>query len=196
MQALSIRVFAVLVCIALSASGAAQNNKHGPSNSKILKEIRETADSICNVSLDGQSSSTELTAAAKVELSTLFKRLGAAGVAAAGRYSNSKYRNVLQKDLASVVQKSLDCKERVFDKLSDTLLVPTQAGDESGPTLTCQQKCQQVERECMSIEIGRKAACREKCATVDCIDECDLTFVTNQLGCKILLRCEARCNDE
>jgi len=111
----------LLLCLAPVAATAQSRD----ANAQALKDIRETSDAICReVPLQGSSASVELSGQAKAELLTLVKKLGAAGISGAAKYSSSEYANVLQKDLSPLLQQAQQCRLRVFEKLSDLLLTP------------------------------------------------------------------------
>lgn len=87
---------------------------------KALKMISEYAESICG--LVGKASTTEVQANGNAKVSELVKRLADLNVGAAVKYTEENYQGALRKDVGAAVNHSLDCKERLSDRLIDRLL--------------------------------------------------------------------------
>jgi hypothetical protein len=72
--------------------------------------------------LEGSGSNLELSGAAKAELDSLLKRIASLGIQGSAKYQQSQFQGLLQKDLATALKNSTDCKLKVFDALKDKLL--------------------------------------------------------------------------
>ncbi len=85
---------------------------------KALKIIGDFADRLCkDIPLEGQDKNLELTGSAKAELNGILKKLTNLGIEGAAKYQDTSYKGVLQKDLASVLKNSTDCRLQVWKDL-------------------------------------------------------------------------------
>jgi hypothetical protein len=90
---------------------------------KALGLISDTASKLCqDIPLDSSSKIVDLSGKAKADVSWLLKGLVDFGIDGAGQYRQEESRNVLQKDLASALATSTDCKLQVLRILQDRLL--------------------------------------------------------------------------
>lgn len=90
-----------------------------------LEQITTTAERICATApLKSSSNELELSGQAKADVKGLISKVADLGIAGAAKYKTAESEGVLQKDLAPLLSKSADCKERVFDKLFDKLIAP------------------------------------------------------------------------
>lgn len=93
-------------------------------NQEALNIVADFADRICkNIPLEGTGSDLELSGNAKAELSGLINKIADLGIEGAAKYNSSKYQGLLQKDLATVLKNSMDCKLEVFKSLKDGLFI-------------------------------------------------------------------------
>jgi len=89
-----------------------------------LEAIADFADRICNkIPIAGNSESLELSGTGKVELNKLLKAIADLEIEGGAKYQKSKFNNVLQKDLATLLKDGSKCKLDVFKELKDKLLV-------------------------------------------------------------------------
>lgn len=101
------------------------------SNSSLV-EIADFADRICsNIQLEGSGSTVELNGQAKAELKGLLRKFGNADIGGSGKYEETAWSGVLQKDIAKILQKNVDCKLKIVELLKDRITSPTQ--DSSKP---------------------------------------------------------------
>lgn len=97
-----------------------------------LDEIANFADRICNnIPLEGSGSAVELNGQAKAELKGLLKKIGNVGIGGTGKYEETAWSGVLQKDIANILQKNVDCKLKIVELLKDRITSPAQ--DSSKP---------------------------------------------------------------
>jgi hypothetical protein len=90
------------------------------SNTDSLRIIGDFADRLCQtVPLGSTAQSLELSGAAKAELQGVLKQLANLGVAGAAKYSSASSQNVLQRDLAQVLNDSRNCRLQVWNDLKD-----------------------------------------------------------------------------
>jgi hypothetical protein len=88
-----------------------------------LKQIGITANDLCgSVPLTHTDNGVELTGKAKAELSGLLKWISSAGLNGEGTYSNKSTTGVLDKDLATALEHSENCKLDVLKELVPRLL--------------------------------------------------------------------------
>lgn len=91
-----------------------------------LDLIASTAERICQtVPMKSSSNELELSGQAKADVNGLVSRIAGLGIGGAAKYKNEETEGVLQKDLAPLLSKTADCKEREFNKLVDLLIKPT-----------------------------------------------------------------------
>ena len=83
---------------------------------KALNVIADFADRICsNIRLEGSGSAVELNGEAKAELKGLLKKFANLGIGGTGKYEETAWSGVLQKDIAAILQKNVDCKLKIVD---------------------------------------------------------------------------------
>jgi hypothetical protein len=100
-----------------------------------LQVIQEFSDHLCNnISLEGSAGNFQLSGKAKAELTGVIKQVTDIGIEGAGKYENTEWRNVLQQDLAKVLEDSRNCRLEVFRALVDRLL-PDSAVSANRPAL-------------------------------------------------------------
>lgn len=89
---------------------------------KALNVIADFADRICsNIRLEGSGSAVELNGEAKAELKGLLKKFANLGIGGTGKYEETAWSGVLQKDIATILQKNADCKLKIVDLLKDKI---------------------------------------------------------------------------
>lgn len=87
-------------------------------SAEALEVIANFADRLCQtVPLDTSSDRIQLTVTAKAELDVLLKRLVALGISGTGKYDSESTKNVLQKDLATVLNESRQCRLQIWNDL-------------------------------------------------------------------------------
>ena len=119
--ALSILVASGLIAPVDRAEAA--NRAH---EKEALALIYEAADRICgSVERSGSSRQFALTGSAKAELSKVLKKLADIGIEGRADYRTSEYEGVLQRDLAKLINVMTECKQAVFLRLAEVMLVPT-----------------------------------------------------------------------
>lgn len=102
---------------------------------KALVVIREFANDICGtMKTEGSNSSIELSGDAQAKLGGALSKILNLGIEGAAKYRSEEYKNVLQKDLAALIQKSTDCKLDVFKLLQAKMILsakeePSQAAE-------------------------------------------------------------------
>jgi len=112
---------------ALRAACARQHPESHPEQSdpnlKVLKIIRETANGICiAVPTSGSDSSLDLSGKAKEQLQGGMSKVLGLGIAGTAKYHSAEYAGVLQRELATAIKNSNDCKIAVLNTLMDRLL--------------------------------------------------------------------------
>jgi hypothetical protein len=91
-----------------------------------LDEISGFAERVCQTApLKSSSNELDLSLQANADLKGLVSKVAGLGIDGAAKYKNNRSEGVLQKDLAPLLIKSVDCKERVSNKLIDKLIEPT-----------------------------------------------------------------------
>ena len=99
-----------------------------------LQLIRDMAADICpTVRREGSRKTAELSGDAKAKLGTVVGKMVDLGIDGAGKYASDEYQNVLQKDLAALIQSNSDCRLAVFRLLQDKMIGPLKLGP-SGPS--------------------------------------------------------------
>jgi hypothetical protein len=117
------RVFGLVVAIAAMLSVPNPGRTDALDVQKVLDQITNTADKICNVvSTKGEANSEEVKGSVKAQLSGLASKLADIGVTGSGAINNEGYQNVLQQDLAATLRDNTACKLKVFDTLQSKLL--------------------------------------------------------------------------
>ena len=94
-------------------------------NKQALDMIYEFSKKICesDVQHSGKLQKTELSGDAKVELNGFLKKMAQLGIKAGASYEGKEYVGVLQEDLAKILNKQLDCRESIANKLIDLLII-------------------------------------------------------------------------
>ena len=88
-----------------------------------LAAIQAAARDFCaEISTEGGASSRELSGAVKAKLNGLVGKVVDLGLEGGAKYKEDSYKNVLQKDLAEVLKKSVDCRLEVLKLLQDKLI--------------------------------------------------------------------------
>lgn len=91
-----------------------------------LQAIRETAAGICaTVPLNAKQSNFELSGQAQAKIKGLASKIANLGVSGAGKYTQGASSGLLQKDLASAIKGSNECRLAVFNKLVEAMLPTT-----------------------------------------------------------------------
>ncbi len=92
---------------------------------KVLDQITNTADKICNVVLNrGETNSKEVKGEVRAQLNGLASKLADIGVSGSDNINNEAYQNVLRTDLSATLKDNAACKLKVFDTLQIKLLPP------------------------------------------------------------------------
>lgn len=129
-----LRIALRILPIALLLSSAA---RAAPFDDKLqaLRAASVTAGQICTtVPLAQRSSTVALSGGAQTYLSKFVSWLAKIKISAAANYQAASSQGVLQKDLASSIRESNDCKRAVFNKLMDKLIADNAAA--STPSAT------------------------------------------------------------
>lgn len=112
--------FAAVVFLASSTFVQADDTKAA------LDEIAGFAERVCATApAKGASSDLELSGQTNAELKGLVSKVAGLGISGAAKYKSEESEGVLQKDLAPLLSKSADCRERVTMKLIEKLIRPT-----------------------------------------------------------------------
>lgn len=89
---------------------------------KTLNIIADFAGRICSdIRLEGSGSTVELNGEAKAELKGLLKKFANLGIGGTGKYEETAWNGVLQKDIANILQKNADCKLKIVELLKDKI---------------------------------------------------------------------------
>jgi hypothetical protein len=117
-------IFALSIAqICISSSSIAQAQDAQVPQAAILREIRETANSIClTVEQKGRRDNAELSLDAEAKLNNVISKIIGLNVGAAGKLGTEQYEGVLQSELASTLMHTVDCRRDVFKVLADKLL--------------------------------------------------------------------------
>lgn len=90
---------------------------------KALDEIAAFAERVCQTaSIKSQSAELKLSGRANAELKGLLSKVAALGFAGATEYKKTESEGVLQKDLAALLSKSVDCRQDISNRLIDKLI--------------------------------------------------------------------------
>ena len=117
-----------IVVLGLCLGAAPACSQDLASQREALQMIGDFADRICQTpSTKGEASTVELSGDAKAELNKFLKKVADLGLQGAAKYKHTEYENVLQKDLADVIQKARDCRKDVAKELTDKLVLPADA---------------------------------------------------------------------
>jgi hypothetical protein len=100
-------------------------------SAKVLQIVRETTNEICtNVDINGKSSGYDVSGEINVAVAGVLEKVRELDVHGTGNLHSEEYKNVLQKDLAAVIERNIDCRQGVFNVLANKLL-PTPSLEES-----------------------------------------------------------------
>ena len=122
--------FFQIVFISLSFIALTPSVNAGDSFKENLQTISDFADRICDeVDLNGERK--ELSISAKVEISTMLKKLVGLGAGIEGGGQKEQWRGISQKDLPSMVRNRTDCKLQVLEYFKTTL-ESSQSGGKMG----------------------------------------------------------------
>lgn len=95
-----------------------------------LQAISDFADRFCKeVPLQGKSDAVDLTGQARAELDGIIKKLASLGIEGEGRYSNSEFQGLIQKDLSEALKSNVDCRRMLWNDLRRMLFSEPMRGD-------------------------------------------------------------------
>mgnify|MGYP001344766848 CR=1 FL=1 len=92
---------------------------------RIAKYIEDSANRLCAstpIDAQGEASKLELNSSQQLELNNLLKKLLNVGIDASEKYSTSRYKGVLQKDIAQILHDRLNCMTKLIPLFYDRLL--------------------------------------------------------------------------
>lgn len=122
------RKYLLVGLVALAGSVTAQQSpeeRDAAMRRQALQDLAQFADQICKPMSDESSSSTiELSADLKAKLDGVIKKVADLGFTGAAKYSDSKSKGVLQRDLAAALQKKDECRVEVVKLMRDSLISP------------------------------------------------------------------------
>lgn len=99
-------------------------------STEALKVIADFADRLCQtVPLDTRSNNLQLSGNAKAELEGIITKLANLGISGAANYESSSSQNVLQTDLAKVIEESRYCRRQIWDDLKGKFEIGSSARD-------------------------------------------------------------------
>jgi hypothetical protein len=99
-----------------------------------LKAIRDTANDVCDrVSQEGQKSETKLSGDVEAKLNGVIGKVADLGLKGTGEFQKEQHKGVIQKELATVLMHTADCRKDVFDKLVERILPPTRVEPPNPP---------------------------------------------------------------
>lgn len=108
-------VLGLSIALLVSTSAFSQTDKK---TTEALSAIADFADRLCQtVPLDTSSDKLQLTGTAKAELDGLVKKLASLGISGTAKYESESTKNVLQKDLATVLSESRQCRLQIWNDL-------------------------------------------------------------------------------
>jgi hypothetical protein len=88
-----------------------------------LAVIEKTAKELCyQIEQEGSRSSTEVSGETEAAINTAIAKLADLHIKGVGKYETEESKGVLQKDLATVVESSIDCRLDVFNTLANKML--------------------------------------------------------------------------
>lgn len=133
---------------------------HPPANAQnigvsaeALKLIGDFADRLCQtVPLETSANRLELSGSAKAELDGIVKKLASLGISGAGKYESASSQNVLQKDLAQVLNESRNCRKQVWDDLKGKFEIGTVAVPKA-----CRDPSHGIERYTRVFDVTRSS---------------------------------------
>jgi hypothetical protein len=121
------RCLLLIVCCLLTPSGSSADDLDNQRKALLL--IRETAADIClTVAQQGSSESTDLSGKIIAKLGGVVGKVADLGIEGAGKYKSEEYKNVLQKDLLTLIQGNSNCRLDVFKLLQDKMLGSAKSG--------------------------------------------------------------------
>lgn len=107
----------VVLLVAVAFAGSASSDTPAQIE-EALTIINNFADRLCEkVPLETRTENIDLNGTAKAELGSVVKKLGNLGITGAAKYSTTESQNVLQKDLANVLNQTRECKLKVWNDL-------------------------------------------------------------------------------
>jgi hypothetical protein len=118
----SLLLTTILVLIVLIARNGFAEINNLDRQEKALRVIDAFAERLCSIPLEGKANNFDLSGSAKFELKKFISKLVGLGVEGAARYQSSKWEGMLQKDLASLIAKKIECKKEIWRDLKDKLL--------------------------------------------------------------------------
>ena len=109
----------IFICLPSLANTATSLDRQ----KQALDIIADFADRFCkDIPLEGSGDNVELSGNAKTELSGVVKKLAKLGISGAGKYQNSDYQGLLQKDIIEGLKSNVDCRLKIWEDLKSTLL--------------------------------------------------------------------------
>jgi hypothetical protein len=88
-----------------------------------LDVIKKTADDVCyHIDQQGSRSSAEISGEAGAAINAAIAKLADLHIKGVGKYETEESKGVLQKDLATVIKSSIDCRLDVFNTLANKML--------------------------------------------------------------------------
>lgn len=126
MRDAAIFLFVYAVSLSFQGSQYTVNAQALKPDKQSLDMIADFAERICSeVSLEGSSSSLDLSGSGEAKLAGLLKNMAAIGIDGAAKYEQKQFKGFLQKDLRAAIQDSNLCRLKVADTLISRLLSAT-----------------------------------------------------------------------
>lgn len=123
----------VLVAVLISVAGHANAQQGLEQN---LKLIRETAADICyTIEQRGQKTDVQLQGEVAAKLTGVFGKVADIGGGANGTLTREEFQGLSEEAVAAALEKSANCRERVFNKLIDK--IPLDSLIPPPPKLAC-----------------------------------------------------------
>lgn len=117
------RSFVISFAICIKATSFSYASENLNANKQALDMIADFADNFCKeVPLKGTSHSLELSGKAKADLNNLIGKIADLGIEGAGKYQQSKYLGLLQKDLVDGYKSNTNCRLHIWDDLKSKLI--------------------------------------------------------------------------
>jgi hypothetical protein len=121
-----LRISLALIAVGVAGIGTLSSTEAKAANRaqiEALEAIKKAAAEICNtVTTEGSSQNVELSGQVKSQLEGVVSNVAGLGIEGAGKYNSSQFKNVLQQDLAKVLQHNTECKRDVFTILQAKML--------------------------------------------------------------------------
>lgn len=115
-------IFCGLAIVTLPLS----QNSRADATSDSLDVIAKFADRLCQtVPIEVTTAGTQLSGEARAELAGVVRKLADIGIKGAAKYTTTNSKNVLQGDLAKVLQESRQCRKEVWNDLKDKFEIGT-----------------------------------------------------------------------